>query len=536
MRHLAHGKFWVTGAVLGTVLGGCVFLTTPAKFSATAVVELTAVSPTVDLGAIRGRPKLESVDTDARMLHSDAVVTAVAKASGDSSTWVRSSVGVSARPLTRVLEITYTSETPQGASAGANSAAEGLLDARQRLVIQPVDDYLSEVAKRTSIPLDAAVIDPDDRVGTAEFRVESWRERAITARLQLPNSGTVLQRANIATRSRGNLEVPLTSGAALGGLLGLALGIVAQWLRAGRSRSARRIQVVVRQAAGPMRPRTKAGTPAVGAAAMVLARRHPVLRGLTWTITLSLLGLALGYSAATKLDSRDTGRSTVLLRPLPGNAFSTRSGDTAVDLKTDGQVALSDAVLVPVVAVFHNGLTVESLRRGLSVRLVDNAEVVIISYKGGGAAQAIDVARRVAEQLLTVRTQRATAAFQDQTAVLKPELEAAEKRALLGVKGAIAGKKANREAESILNQRVTSLGNKLSDLEDPPTGSGSVLATTAPRQAGVRKVQLAIVAFSTMIATSIGLLVASREPRPRRRPGKGKPADPTMTAREFRAA
>jgi hypothetical protein len=247
MRHLAHGRVWLAGAALGMVLGGCVFITTPAEFSATAAVELSAVSPTIDLGAVRGRPKLESVDTDAQMLASDEVVAAVAKASGDPSSWARSSVSVSARTLTRVLEITYTSRTPRGASAGANSAADGLLAVRQRLVVKPVDDYLSEVAKRTEKPLDAEVVNPTDRAGTAEFRVEGWRDRALAAKLQLPDSGIVLQRASGSSGpQRGDLEVPLTSGAALGGLVGLLLGIGGQRLRAGRTRGARRIQLVVR--------------------------------------------------------------------------------------------------------------------------------------------------------------------------------------------------------------------------------------------------------------------------------------------------
>jgi hypothetical protein len=278
------------------------------------------------------------------------------------------------------------------------------------------------------------------------------------------------------------------------------------------------------------------GMPAVAAAPTIRTRSHPILRAVTWVITLGLLGLALGYGAATRLDTRDTGRSTVLLRPLPGNPFSARNGDTEVDLKTDGQVALSDAVLAPVAAALHNGLTVEILRRRIGVRLVPNAEVVIISYQGAGSTQAIDIARRVAEQLLTVRTERAKAAFKAQAAVIEPELAAAEDRAAEGVNAAGAGKGANAEAQSILNQRVTALRSELRDVKNDPPGSGFVLATTAPRQSGVRKLQLAIVAFSSLVATSIGLLIAARKPRPRRRAGKGKASAATMTASNVRAA
>jgi capsular polysaccharide biosynthesis protein len=537
MRHLARGKVWLAGAVLGTVVGGCFYWTTPAKFSATTAVELSAVSPTIDLGAARGRPRLESVDTDARMLASDEVASAVAKASGDSQQWAQNSVAVTARTLTRVLEITYTSATPEGARAGANSAADGLLAARQRLIVAPINDYLTEVAKRTDTPLDYAVLNPTDRSGTAEFRVESWRDRALAARLALPNSGTLLQRASGSSApKRGDLEVPLTSGAALGALLALGLGMGVQRLRSGRSRQARRIQLVVRQGGALRKARTQPGSFAAGAAPTIRRRRHPYLRATAWVVTLSAFGLVLGYGSATKLNASDIGRSTVLLRPLPGNAFANRNGDKAVDLKTDGQVALSDAVLEPVATAFHNGLTVEILRRRLSVKLVDNAEVVIISYKGGGAAQAIDVAQRVAEQLLLVRTARAKEIFKEQAALMEPQLTSAEDRAAAGVTTASKRQKTNGIAQTILNQRVVSLRSQLRTVTSDPPGPGTILATTSPRQTGIRKIQFAIVAFSWLIATSIGLLIAARKPRPRRGAGPGASSGAMTTGGEVRAA
>jgi capsular polysaccharide biosynthesis protein len=534
MHHLARGRVWLAGALLGLVLGGWFYWATPAKFSATSVVELTAVSPTIDLGAIRGRPKLESVDTDANMLASDDVVSSVARASGDPEQWARTAIAVSARNLTRVVEITYTSATPAGARAGANSAADGLLAARQRLVIQPVEDYLNEVAKRTETPLDAEVVNPDDRFGTAEFRVENWRDRALAARLQLPDAGTVLQRATTSSGAqRGPMEVPLTSGAALGALVAVLLGIGVQRLRAGRAVRARRIQLVVRHGGALLKARP---LPAADAAPVRRHRIHRAVRGTALVVTISLLGLALGYAGATRLDSHDLGRSTLLLKPLPGNAFSTRNGDTAVDLKTDGQVALSDAVLSPVATAFHNGLTVETLRSRLNVKLVDNAEVVIITYKGGGAAHAVDVVKRVAEQLMNVRTARAKVAYKEQAAIITPELKAAEDRAAEGVKGAGEGKDQNGEAQTILNQRVVSLRTELRAVQELPPGPGTVLATTAPRQAGVRKLQLAILAAGWMLATSVGLLLAARKPRSRRRPGRGPSSGDTTIAGEVRAA
>jgi hypothetical protein len=206
-------------------------------------------------------------------------------------------------------------------------------------------------------------------------------------------------------------------------------------------------------------------------------RIHPAVRGTALVVTISLLGLALGYAGATRLDSHDLGRSTLLLA-VAGQRFLTRNGDTAVDLKTDGQVALSDAVLSPVATAFHNGLTVETLRSRLNVKLVDNAEVVIITYKGGGAAHAVDVVKRVAEQLMNVRTARAKVAYKEQAAIITPELKAAEDRAAEAVKGAGEGKDQNGEAQTILNQRVVSLRTELRG-PGTPARPGTVLDHSA---------------------------------------------------------
>ena len=124
------------------------------------------------------------------------------------------------------------------------------------------------------------------------------------------------------------------------------------------------------------------------------------------------------------------------------------------------------------------------------MKLVDNAEVVIITYKGGGAAHAVDVVKRVAEQLMNVRTARAKVAYKEQAASSRHELKAAEDRAAEGVKGAGEGRDQNGEAQTILNQRVVSLRTELRAVQELPPGPGTVLAITAPRQAGVRKLQL----------------------------------------------
>ena len=60
MRHLARGRVWLAGAVLGSVVGGYFYWATQTTFTATSAVELSAVSPTSRTSArARGRPRLE---------------------------------------------------------------------------------------------------------------------------------------------------------------------------------------------------------------------------------------------------------------------------------------------------------------------------------------------------------------------------------------------------------------------------------------------------------------------------------------------
>jgi len=241
LRYGVRGRGWLVGAVIGLTAGLGVYWAAPPSYTATSVVELSEAAPTIDLSPVGAQPKPVSVDTDAQILAGDEVVAAVARATGNTRSSTRMSLAVTARPLTRVLEISFTSSSPETAEVGAQRAAATFLAARGRLVVQRVEDYLVEVGARTASPKQSDVLATAELSGVAESRVEGWRERAIAARLQLRGPGTILEEARITSSAdRGDLEVPVVSGASLGALLGLGLSLGRQRHRVERLRSAGR--------------------------------------------------------------------------------------------------------------------------------------------------------------------------------------------------------------------------------------------------------------------------------------------------------
>ena len=255
MHHLARGRVWLAGALLGLVLGGWFYWATPAKFRRDVVVELTAVSPTIDLGAVRGRPKLESVDTDANMLASDDVVSSVARASGDPAMGAHSDSGVGAKPDPRRGDHLYQRDT--GGARGSQQCRRRIAD-RSPAPGHPAGTGLPQRGREADG--DTARRrggQPRRPFRTAEFRVENWRDRALAARLQLPDAGTVLQRATTSSGAqRGPMEVPLDLRRGPGCTRRRAARHRCPAARAGRVTQARRIQLVVRHGGALLKART----------------------------------------------------------------------------------------------------------------------------------------------------------------------------------------------------------------------------------------------------------------------------------------
>ena len=134
-------------------------------------------------------------------------------------------MSVTARPLTRILEITYSDRSASSAQAGAQRAAEGFLAARDRIVIQPVREYLSEVAKENQQLEETRNVLEETNSTIDGTRLVEWQERAVLAELEVPGPGSVVEQSHItSTGDRGDVEVPVVTGLCFGGLLGLVAG------------------------------------------------------------------------------------------------------------------------------------------------------------------------------------------------------------------------------------------------------------------------------------------------------------------------
>jgi hypothetical protein len=221
-----RGRTWLVFSFLGLLAGLGVYLSTPPAYTATAVVELASVAPAVDLSPTAAKIQDFTVDSDAQLVSDGQVVSAVAHVTNQPSAQVSRSLNVTARQLTRVLQISYTAHTRVTATAGAQAAADAFLAERDRLVVKPVQDYLVDVFNNTETPQRSATLTTEGLTTSAQARVENWRQRAIGAQLQSKGAGSVLQRALIrAGGDRGSIVVPVGSGGGLGALLGVAVAL-----------------------------------------------------------------------------------------------------------------------------------------------------------------------------------------------------------------------------------------------------------------------------------------------------------------------
>jgi len=491
------------GALLGLGAGTLVHQTVPAEQEATVTLELSAVSPLLDLGpsALSGRPV--AVDTDAQILLSDEIVGPVAEASGRTPDEVRTGLVASARPLTRVLDLHYRTPGTEASLAGAARAAETFLELRQRLVIQPTLDFLEGVADsplNTTEESDEPLVDLDGDLSQGEL---SQEDRAAALALELPSPGTVLQAPRItAADDRGDPEVPLASGAALGALLGLLL-----WW----SRNRRRPGPDGPHPSGALAPRQAAGPRRRG------AWRYPALAAGLF----ALVGAGAGAALAPELAPGADAEASVLVTPLPGAAFADRNGNALVDLGTEAQLALSDAVLERVAA--PRGQDPVALRQRLSVRLVPNAEVVVVHARDGAGERAASLVERVAQATLDERKQRAA----DTLATRSDLLGARISRTELDVERAARAE--DLDATEVLSGRLVKLREDLKTLASGAQAPGSVLGTARVVPAAATAVKIGLPVLGLLAGAASGWLLSLwLRARRRRRPADPLPVVPAV--------
>jgi hypothetical protein len=230
-------------------------------------------------------------------------------------------------------------------------------------------------------------------------------------------------------------------------------------------------------------------------------RYHPVLVAL-----MSVMGLLLGLGLAALVPSPDTASTTVLLRPLPGNPYSSvNEPDTLVALETEAQLVRSDEVSRRVIRDLDLGVTAAELRSNLTTSVPDNTQVLEIEYTGN-AEDATKIAQAYADQYLAFRESRGEAARDGQVASLDAQIsdrEAALDELEAQPDGAARSASIARATSGLLALQAQRDAIGRSELD---AGEVIVPARTAP--AGLTILSLALPLLGLLAGAGLGLVLA----------------------------
>ncbi|CAM3582593.1 hypothetical protein [Nocardioides zeicaulis] len=232
-----HAALLLGLVVVGLLAGAAVAAAQPRAFSASASVALTPVPvyvmPTVDELA----PPEVSIDTDAQLLRSPAVLKAVGEALHVPATDAEQHLSVTASAGSHVLHVIVTGADPDRVARAADAAAATLLDVRRDALGSLSNDQVRQLrflvlAQEALIARQQArrvvVAATDDLFADLQelrLRLDEVRDARTTP-------GQVVAPApDRAAAVYPNTEVPLTSGAALGLLAGCLAGAAADRLR-----------------------------------------------------------------------------------------------------------------------------------------------------------------------------------------------------------------------------------------------------------------------------------------------------------------
>jgi succinoglycan biosynthesis transport protein ExoP len=210
---------------IGVVLGAGVSFVQQPTYSATTSIALTPVPSYMSVTTTGGQPGLVSIDTDARLVMDSSAVQALERAD-PAVREPEEQIVVTATPLSRVMHITYSSGSPETAAAGATAVGDAFIDARRdalgalaepelerlRLRIAELQERLSLEEARGLVPTTPDALEPD---------LLELRDRLAALESARDTPAEVLQEAlPPSAPDRRNAEVPITSGAMIGLLVG----------------------------------------------------------------------------------------------------------------------------------------------------------------------------------------------------------------------------------------------------------------------------------------------------------------------------
>ncbi|MDQ3627434.1 MAG: hypothetical protein M3419_01150 [Actinomycetota bacterium] len=228
-----HLLLIIIGMLLGTA-GGMLYLRSePATHTATTTVLLGRIPAYVPTDPSDPAPRLITIDTDAAIVRSRMVSDAVAAATGLSQDQAQDALTVDAEPLSEVLRVSFSHPDADLAVRGADVAVDTLLELRSTTLpssrttkLRRLESELQDLVDQ----LDALLLSGTRLGGPATALEQQLSAQHTYLEEQLdqdPDVGRVLVEAQPPTQaSRANPEVRIASGAMLGLLAGLGLGLV----------------------------------------------------------------------------------------------------------------------------------------------------------------------------------------------------------------------------------------------------------------------------------------------------------------------
>ncbi len=222
-RHqVAIGVLVCLGALAGLVWS----LGQETSYSATASVVLVPVPMYVSASTTEIAPPEVSIDTDAQLLHSPRVLTAIASVIGTDPDQAGEHLSMTAAPNSHVLHITVSAPSPRAAADAADAAVAALVDVRRDSLGALQLDQLAQlrllVSRQQEMLRDDRVVAAYDDVSAQVLQLSAGLQELEDARRRPADAVDPAEPPRHADRA--NTEVPITSGAMVGLLCGCLLG------------------------------------------------------------------------------------------------------------------------------------------------------------------------------------------------------------------------------------------------------------------------------------------------------------------------
>lgn len=216
------------GALMGVglLVGFVGSLGQATSYSATASVVLVPVPKYVTVSTTELPPPAVTVDTDAQLLHSPQVLTAVADVLDTEADAASGHLSVTASPNSHALHVTVTADSPRRAAEAANAAVTALVKVRRTALGALRVDQLRQVRLLTSSQQELLA----QKVAVPAYDSTSAEILELSTRLQELEDARRQPAEAISAAvppqhaDRADTEVPLTSGVMVGLLCGCLLG------------------------------------------------------------------------------------------------------------------------------------------------------------------------------------------------------------------------------------------------------------------------------------------------------------------------